>query len=118
METYQAVALSGGGSKGPYGLGVLLALDKYQKEHKKKATSIYCGTSVGALNATLAAQGDLSKLDQLYSKLTTQDVLGTPDSKVKRRHLLWNLGRRPYHYFENDALRRTIAENVNFGALR
>lgn len=36
METFQAVVLSGGGSKGPYGLGVLLALEKYQKEHKKK----------------------------------------------------------------------------------
>jgi predicted acylesterase/phospholipase RssA len=118
METYQAVVLSGGGSKGPYGLGVLLALDKHQKEHKKRITPIYCGTSVGALNATLAAQGDLTKLDQLYAKLTTKDVLGTPDSKVKRRHLVLNLGRRPYHYFKNAALRKTIAANVHFGALR
>lgn len=118
METYQAVVMSGGGSKGPYGLGVLLALEKYQKEHKKKITSIYCGTSVGALNATLAAQGDLVRLKQLYAKLTTQDVLGTKDSKVRRLQLAWNLGRRPYYYFNNAALRKTIAENVNFGALR
>lgn len=118
METFQAVVLSGGGSKGPYGLGVLLALEKYQKEHKKKITSIYCGTSVGALNATLAAQGDLVKLKQLYSKLTTRDVLGKKDSKVSRFHLALHIGRRPYYYFDNAALRKTIEENVHFGALR
>lgn len=45
-------------------------------------------------------------------------MLGRKNSKVKRFHLARNIGRRPYHYFDNTALRKTIQENVHFGALR
>lgn len=69
MRIYRTVVLSGGGAKGPYGLGVLLALDKFKQERKKKVTDIFCGTSSGALNATLAAQGELTKLSALYDNL-------------------------------------------------
>lgn len=118
MPTFQAIVLSGGGSKGPFGLGVLLALEKYRKERKKQVTPVYCGSSVGALNATMAAQGDLKGLDDLYKKLRTKDILGTPGSKVKRHTLVWNASRNPYHYFRNDALRATVAKHVKFDALK
>ncbi|MDE2341963.1 MAG: patatin-like phospholipase family protein [Betaproteobacteria bacterium] len=117
MNAYQTIVLSGGGSKGPYGLGVLLALDKYHKERAKQITKIYCGTSVGALNATLAAQGDLDQLRTLYSEIRTRHILGTDRSTVTKLGMLWVLGRKPFHYFKNDALRATITKYVRFSAL-
>lgn len=118
MSTYQAIVLSGGGSKGPFGLGALLALEKFRMERKKQITSIYCGTSVGALNAVMAAQGALPGLNELYMKLRTEDILGTTGSDVSRVRLAFNAGRKPYHYFKNDALRATVAKHVNFEALK
>src|SRR5438046_1381130 len=108
MTSYQTVVLSGGGAKGPYGLGVLWALEKFHQEHKKEITKIYCGTSVGALNATLAAQGDLKKLTTLYSTIQTKDILGTDDANVRRLTMFRVLNRKPFHYFKSDALRATI----------
>lgn len=117
MATFQAIVLSGGGSKGPFGLGVLLALEKLRKERQKQVTPVYCGASVGALNATMAAQGDLQGLDDLYKKLRTEDILGTSESKVSRVSLVFNAKRKPYHYFNNDALRATVTRHVKFDAL-
>ncbi len=117
MTTYQSVVLSGGGSKGPFALGVLLALDKYHLERQKTVTKIYCGTSVGALNATIAAQGDLSKLKKLYETITTQDILGTSKSQVSKWDLFWMEKREPFHYFKNSAIKKTIEDNVDFSAL-
>lgn len=115
---YQTIVLSGGGAKGPYGLGVLLALQKYHSEHKKEITKIYCGTSVGALNATLAAQGDLEQLTKLYSQIRTEHILGVTESKLKKLRMLWVVGRKPFRYFENTALRSTIEKFAKFDKLR
>jgi hypothetical protein len=117
MNSYQVIVLSGGGAKGPYGLGVLLALDKFHTEREKKITKIYCGTSVGALNATLAAQGELSALKSLYAQLRTKDVLGTSRSRVSHLGMIAALHRNPFYYFENSALRATIERHVRFTSL-
>lgn len=114
---YQTIVLSGGGAKGPYGLGVLLALQKYHSEHKKEITKIYCGTSVGALNATLAAQGELAQLTTLYSQIRTENILGVTESKLKKLRMLWVANRRPFSYFENAALRSTIEKFAKFDKL-
>ena len=118
MIAYQTIVLSGGGAKGPYGLGVLLALEKFHYARGKKITKIYCGTSVGALNATLAAQGDLKQLTTLYAKLQTRDILGTKKSQVTKWGILKAIGRRPFHYFHNKALKSTIERYVKFSSLR
>jgi len=115
---YQTLVLSGGGSKGAYGLGVLLALDKYHRFLDKGITKIYCGTSVGALNATLAAQGDLDKLSTLYSNTRNINILGSDSSKVKRCKLFFALKRRPFYYFDNSALRSTITKYVDYEKLK
>ena len=117
MNSYQVIVLSGGGAKGPYGLGVLLALNKFHQERKKDVTKIYCGSSVGALNSTLAAQGDLMQLKDLYARLRTQDVIGTRNSRVTRLGMLAALRRKPFHYFRNSALKSTIARYVRFDRL-
>lgn len=118
MDSYQTIVLSGGGSKGPYGLGVILALDKYHKKRGKNIASIYCGTSAGALNATLAAQGELQELNELYMSLRTRDVLGTDSSRLSKLKMLRVMGRRPFHYFKNDALRAVISKYAHFDSLR
>jgi Patatin-like phospholipase len=115
---YQIVVLSGGGAKGPYGLGVLLGLDKYIAERKKKVTRLYAGTSVGALNATLAAQGDLEGLSKLYASLRTKDVLGVDSPHVSKWKMPFYLGRRPFYYFDNCALRKTIEKHASFQTLQ
>lgn len=118
MNSYQTIVLSGGGAKGPYGLGVLLALEKFHRERGKKITTIYCGTSVGALNAALAAQGDLRQLRSLYAHLRTKDILGTNRSHVSFWRMLWVLRREPFHYFNNKSLRFTIERYARFEGLR
>lgn len=114
---YQTIVLSGGGAKGPYALGALLALQKFQRERKMEVTKIYCGTSVGALNATLAAQGDLEQLTTLYTQIRTKSILGVTESKLKKFRMAWMANRRPFSYFENTALKSTIEKFVNFDKL-
>lgn len=115
---YQTIILSGGGAKGPYGLGVLLALDKYHSKFDKKVKKIYCGSSVGALNATIAAQGELQLLNELYKTIKTKDILGTKTSKVSAARLVWaHLRNNPFYYFDNSALKSTIEKYANFEKL-
>lgn len=114
---YQTIVLSGGGAKGPYGLGVMLALQKYHNERKLTVAKIYCGTSVGALNATLAAQGDLDLLTTLYSQIHTQHILGVAESKLSRLRMALVSSDRPFSYFKNVALKSTIEKYAKFEKL-
>lgn len=109
--------MSGGGAKGPYALGVLLALEKYHLERGLTPVHFYCGTSVGALNAAVAAQGRTDKLTALYEQLRTIDILGEKESSISRLRLARTVGRKPYHYFNNKALRATIEKHADFDAL-
>lgn len=118
MEIYRTIVLSGGGAKGSYGLGVLLALEKLKQARGKEVTDIFCGTSVGALNATLAAQGQLKELNALYENLRTENILGSSKSKVGKIGLLKATFRNPFHYFKNDALRATIEKYVDYDLLK
>lgn len=55
MLTKSALLLSGGGARGAYQVGVLQGLAKILPEPNSLPFSILCGTSAGALNATLLA---------------------------------------------------------------
>lgn len=65
-----ALILGGGGSRGAYQIGVWKALTE-----EDWPIDIVCGTSVGALNSALIAQGDYPLAEYLWLSLRTKDVL-------------------------------------------
>lgn len=65
------LAFAGGGAKGAWQIGAWKALE--ENGLKAKAVS---GTSVGALNATLYAQGDLVKAEKAWSSIDRSRLLG------------------------------------------
>ena len=64
-----ALALSGGGSKGAFQLGALQVLDEAGVTY-----TCVAGVSVGALNGTLAAADQLSRLTAIWQTITRDDV--------------------------------------------
>ncbi|MDD4808218.1 MAG: patatin-like phospholipase family protein [Oscillospiraceae bacterium] len=64
-----ALVLSGGGSRGAYEIGVWQALSELDVD-----LSIVTGTSVGALNAAVIAQGNLEQARQLWQELETSHI--------------------------------------------
>lgn len=68
------VAFAGGGAKGAWQIGAWKALE--EKGLRAKAVS---GTSVGALNATLYAQGDLEHAEKAWSSIDRTKLLGVDE---------------------------------------
>lgn len=68
----RGLVLSGGGAKGAFQLGVL----EYLHENGKLDFDVVCGVSVGALNATMVAQGEFEKLKELWLGIKeSEDIL-------------------------------------------
>lgn len=74
IPSQTALVLGGGGAKGAYQIGVARAL----KDLGVGYAHAY-GTSIGALNAAMLAQGDLHAAAQLWAELRLSDVV-TPES--------------------------------------
>lgn len=70
----RALVLNGGGSRGAYEIGAWQALN----ELGVRFDGVY-GTSIGALNAALFAQGDLPGAVQLWSRITVSQILAVED---------------------------------------
>lgn len=118
MKKYLPIVLSGGGSKGPYGAGVLTLLAKYLQEKEPHTIPCYFGTSVGALNATMAAQGDIGKLSELYASISTNDILNQKNAEISKLRLFWKGKQSPFSYFDNSALEKTIIKHASFEKLQ
>ena len=71
------VALEGGGARGSYHIGALKALRK---------CGIYpdgfVGTSIGSVNAALAAIGDIKRLENVWKSLTCEEIFNIDNSIV------------------------------------
>ncbi|MBD5634945.1 MAG: patatin-like phospholipase family protein, partial [Candidatus Eremiobacteraeota bacterium] len=65
----RAIVLSGGGARGAYEAGVVSALCE------REEFEIVCGTSIGAINAALAAQNATSELRTLWRGVTERAVI-------------------------------------------
>lgn len=70
----RALVLSGGGSRGAYEIGAWQALS----ELGVRFDGVY-GTSIGALNAALFAQGDLAGAVALWSNITVGQIMAVED---------------------------------------
>lgn len=66
------LVLSGGGGKGAYEIGVWKALDEFGVTPNITAVS---GTSVGALNGVLFAQGNCDRAEQIWSHISPEAVI-------------------------------------------
>ena len=80
MANKKALLLSGGGARGAYQVGVLIALSSMLNKKTRIPFDILCGTSAGALNAAfLATQADsfrrgVKQLSYIWRHLTTDPV--------------------------------------------
>ena len=74
-----ALVLGGGGSRGAYEVGVWRAL-----RERGTAFSIVTGTSVGALNGAIVAQGDYDLAVDIWSRITTEMILDLDEAPGDR----------------------------------
>ena len=73
-----ALALEGGGAKGAYHIGAVKAL--YECGYN---FSVITGTSIGALNAIMIAQGDLDKAYDIWYNIKFSDIFDVEDEKIR-----------------------------------
>lgn len=66
----RAIALSGGGTKGSYELGVWKALNELGMEYQ-----LVTGTSIGAINGALMVTRDYQRAYALWNTITLEDML-------------------------------------------
>jgi len=72
-EPKRALVLPGGGGRGAYQVGVAKAL----LEHGIIFDYAF-GTSIGGLNATMIAQGDIARLEELWCTMKAKDIYHLP----------------------------------------
>jgi predicted acylesterase/phospholipase RssA len=65
----RALILSGGGARGAYEAGVAMSL----LEHEQ--FDIVCGTSIGAINGALIAQGDIAELERVWRSIAAAKII-------------------------------------------
>lgn len=72
------VALEGGGARGSYQIGALKALKKCGIR-----PSCYVGTSIGAVNAALAVDGDFNKMENIWLSMKCEDLFNVDVNLLK-----------------------------------
>ena len=76
--TKYALVLEGGGAKGAYQVGAYNALIESGYEF-----NAVIGTSIGAINAALIAQGDVRLLEEVWRNIKFEDFLEVDDNKIQ-----------------------------------
>lgn len=79
----RALVLPGGGGRGAYQVGVYKAL-----QEKGIKFDFAFGTSIGGLNATMIAQGQLERLEYLWSTIKASDIFHLPSASMVGRLVL------------------------------
>lgn len=82
------LVLAGGGGKGAYFIGVWKALREYGVDKKISAIS---GTSVGALNGVLFAQGSYCIAEELWKNIKSNQILKLDLKKIVKNLLYSNI---------------------------
>lgn len=100
---FRALVLPGGGGRGAYQVGVAKALQERGLEF-----DLAFGTSIGGINATLLAQNNMPRLEDLWCNIRGKDVFSLPSAPQIGRlvlgHKLGLLDTRPLE----DLLRREV----------
>lgn len=78
MNKRYALVLSGGGTRGVYQIGVWKALRELNV-----CCDLIIGSSIGAVNAALMAQGDWTEAHRLWKNITLGDVIELPKKENK-----------------------------------
>ena len=68
----RALVISGGGCKGAFAVGVIKRL---LQQYPKLSFDMFVGTSTGSLIAPLVAMNEIALLENLYTSLTTGDIV-------------------------------------------
>ncbi|MEG2457077.1 MAG: patatin-like phospholipase family protein [Clostridia bacterium] len=91
----RGLVLEGGGVKGAFHIGALTALFEHGYEFDG-----YVGTSIGAVNAAMLAQGDWQKTIEMWDNITMTTVLAFDDENMIRilnreidKNILMGLGK-------------------------
>jgi CRP/FNR family transcriptional regulator, cyclic AMP receptor protein len=106
--TRRALVLSGGGARGAYEAGVVAALCE------REEFDIISGTSIGAINAALTAQGATGRLRALWRSVPERALI----RGISPIHELWAIVRRRDARRLRRALELTADVARGFGALR
>lgn len=80
----KALIFSGGGAKGAYEIGVWKALDE---KRMTSSFNLVSGTSAGALNAVMFAQGNLKEAIKTWSTIQSDHIL-TLNNMCKETHIV------------------------------
>jgi len=75
----RGLALEGGGARGAYQVGVVKAL--YAGGHTFDG---FVGTSIGAINAAILAQGDLDKAIDLWTQVSMDTIFAADEQRLMR----------------------------------
>ncbi|OQY40073.1 MAG: hypothetical protein B6229_02695 [Spirochaetaceae bacterium 4572_7] len=78
MDKKVGLVLEGGGAKGSYHLGVYKALHEMGYQFSGIA-----GTSIGALNGAIIAQGDWEKAYSIWDNISNEKIYGIDESTLK-----------------------------------
>lgn len=122
-----ALVLSGGGARAAYQVGVLTAIADSLPRDARNPFDIICGTSAGALNATVLAthavrlRNGVRGLEKVWGGLSAEQVYRTDWSSFLQLLLRWLFAgaRRgesdsPYSLLDNAPLAELISRVINF----
>lgn len=106
------VALEGGGAKGAFHVGAIKAL----LEEGYEIDGIV-GTSIGAFNAAMVAQGDFEKCFEMWSHVTPQQLFNIEDRQMANV-LNRNLNMKTISYFSSEAKKIIANRGIDTENLR
>ncbi len=115
----KALVISGGGSKGAFGGGVV----EFLMKEKKKEYDLFLGTSTGSLMVSHLAVGMIDELKMLYTNVNQKSIFSNNPFKIRKvhgvkvisirhRNTFWNLLNGRKTFGESKNLRKLIRANV------
>ncbi len=113
MSVKKGIVLSGGGARGAYQIGVLRA---FQEADFLSDIAAYSGASVGSLNATLLASGNIDRAEEIWFSMEKRKLFDEEQSFFKR---LFQDGRELVFkgFYKTDKLEKMIEDLIDYNAV-